>query len=453
MLRTLAVTAGLGARSGPTWVYGLDFGAQGLAMLEGLPHVGAIVRGSDDERVRRTLSWLQGVTEERAARYVSVNAGTVSEYRRASGRTDEPRILLLVDNLAGFLKAYETNDVWIDRLVSIAAQGRPVGVHLVVTADRSGAVPTQLAATIQQRLVMRMTGVDDYDNLGAPRFVLSPTSVAGRGIWEGQEVQVAVLGRAAEPGKAPDLGVQDREMRSVARVMREAGVPAAVRIERLSDHIELSSLPVASGHNLVVGTIDETREPLSIRAEGTFVVAGPPSAGRTTALATIVAAFHLRYPHGAAHLFTLDRRSRLLSLPGWTDRALGTDEGTALADRVATACASELRQPMLIVVEKVAEWGDGLAEFSMDSMIKAATAAGALVVVDGEASTFGRTFGLAGTANTSKAGFLLQPDNGDGSAFGAKLPMRLNRSDFPPGRGFAVRSGRVALSQWAIVAT
>lgn len=79
--------------------------------------MGAIVRGNDDERVRRTLTWLQGVTEERAARYVAVNAGTVAEYRRSSGRTDEPRILLLVDNLAGFLKTYESNDVWVDRLV------------------------------------------------------------------------------------------------------------------------------------------------------------------------------------------------------------------------------------------------------------------------------------------------------------------------------------------------
>ena len=30
----MAVSAGLSFRFGPTWVYGLDFGAQGLAMLD-----------------------------------------------------------------------------------------------------------------------------------------------------------------------------------------------------------------------------------------------------------------------------------------------------------------------------------------------------------------------------------------------------------------------------------
>ncbi|MEI7888304.1 MAG: FtsK/SpoIIIE domain-containing protein, partial [Actinomycetes bacterium] len=46
-LRTLAVSAGLTARGGPCFVYGLDFGARGLTMLEGLPHVGSVI-GADD---------------------------------------------------------------------------------------------------------------------------------------------------------------------------------------------------------------------------------------------------------------------------------------------------------------------------------------------------------------------------------------------------------------------
>jgi DNA segregation ATPase FtsK/SpoIIIE, S-DNA-T family len=45
-LRTIAADAGL-ATGGPVHVYGLDFGAGGLSMLESLPHVGSIVEGSD----------------------------------------------------------------------------------------------------------------------------------------------------------------------------------------------------------------------------------------------------------------------------------------------------------------------------------------------------------------------------------------------------------------------
>ena len=39
-LRTFAISAASTVRGGPVHVYGLDFGASGLTMLEELPHVG-----------------------------------------------------------------------------------------------------------------------------------------------------------------------------------------------------------------------------------------------------------------------------------------------------------------------------------------------------------------------------------------------------------------------------
>ena len=68
---------------------------------------------------------------------------------------------------------------------------------------------------------------------------------------------------------------------------------------------------------------------------------------------------------------------------------------------------------------------------------------------DGEAVTYGRNYGLQAVCNTSRVGFLLQPDVSDGNGFGADLPRRLNRAEFPPGRGFLARGGRVTLAQMA----
>src|SRR5699024_4857636 len=54
-LRTLAISAASTVRGGPVHVYGIDFGASGLTTLEALRHVGTIVSGDDEERVRRLL--------------------------------------------------------------------------------------------------------------------------------------------------------------------------------------------------------------------------------------------------------------------------------------------------------------------------------------------------------------------------------------------------------------
>ena len=143
LLRSLATDAGLTSRGGPCQVYCLDFGARGLDMLQVLPHVGSVIRGSDDERLTRLLGQLRAVIDERAARYAAVNAGTIVDYRKLAKSPGESRILLLVDGVPAFRNAYEggLQGRWFDLFVSIASEGRPVGVHVLMSADRPGSVP------------------------------------------------------------------------------------------------------------------------------------------------------------------------------------------------------------------------------------------------------------------------------------------------------------------------
>ncbi len=151
-LRTLAVAAGLTARSGPCFVYGLDFGSRGLTMLERLPHVGSIIGSDDNERIVRLVHHLREIVDERAVRYAKVNAATLDEYRVRADRPDEQRYLLLVDGFGAFRNAYEVGPSMkvFEMLQSVAADGRPVGVHVVLSADRLGAVPSSVTSSVQR---------------------------------------------------------------------------------------------------------------------------------------------------------------------------------------------------------------------------------------------------------------------------------------------------------------
>lgn len=443
MLRTLAVTAGLGYKADPTWLYGLDFGAQGLSMLADLPHVGAVIRGSDDERVRRLLRWIRDLIDERAVRFAKVNAGTISEYRKVSGNAGEPRIVVLLDGLGAFLKEYESRDVWIDTLVAIAGSGRPVGVHVVLTTDRAASMSSALAATIQQRLVLRMASVDDYDTNLVPRGMLTTDTPAGRGVWDKTEVQVALL------GPSTDLGVQAREMATFARALREVGAPTAAPVGSMPEHVLLSTLPVTLAQEIVVGVRDDTLGPLGIEPSGTFAVCGPPSSGRTTTLLAIATAVRRSRPTADVYLMTMDRRSPLLRERVWTEVAQGEDAARSLLDELEPRCQNELAVPTTIVLERVGDWADTGIESQLERVLKAAVRAGAFVVCDADSALLNRTYGLAGALNTSRVGFVLAPDGSEGGSFGGKLPLRLNRADFPPGRGFYFRSGQPILAQVA----
>ena len=217
-LRSLAIAAGLTARGGPCQVYCLDFSSRGLDMLADLPHVGAVIAGDEGDRVRRLVRTLVATAEDRARRYAAVRAGSVTEYRHLAAEPQEPRILILLDGFAAFRQQYESADGgrWFDALANLATDGRPLGIHLVLTADRPSSLPSRFASRVQRRLVLRLAEDNDYYMAGVESGVLTPDSAGAR---------------APRPGRVPGSGVRrgDREHRAVPRdrpARRDDAAPA-----------------------------------------------------------------------------------------------------------------------------------------------------------------------------------------------------------------------------------
>ena len=223
-LRTLAIAAARTRRGGPCDVYGLDFGAGGLSLIEGLPHVGAIIQGTDHERLGRLLRWLRDEIDDRSRRYAEANASSITQYRRLAERPDERRILVLLDGFGTFRQEYDTgpHTAYYRLFGQLASDGRGVGIHFVITADRPGAIPTSIAATIQRRLVLRLASPDDYGLVDVPADVLHAQSPPGRGVLDGLEVQVAVFGGSESlPRQAEVIGKFASYLRQ-ARALRGA---------------------------------------------------------------------------------------------------------------------------------------------------------------------------------------------------------------------------------------
>ena len=137
-LRTLVIAAGRTSAGGPVAVYGLDFAAGSLRMLEPLPHVGSIGGGDDIERIIRLFRLLKAELEARGNRFVEATASTIAEYRALANRPNELRILLLIDGFAAFREDWEVasgRSNWYDVFRSILADGRQLGIHVTFAAD------------------------------------------------------------------------------------------------------------------------------------------------------------------------------------------------------------------------------------------------------------------------------------------------------------------------------
>jgi len=444
LLRTIAVAAGFTVHGGPCHVYGLDFGARGLAMLADLPHVGQIVAAADHERVRRLITWLRDVVDDRAARYSGVDAGTIVDYRAVARVPHEPRILLLVDNVAAFRQAYEVpHAALFDTLVGIANDGRPVGVHVLLAADRANAIPSALASAVQTRVVLRMADPNEYAIMGEAADVLHASSPPGRGLLRGAELQVAML------GARPDVGSQAAVVRQFASILRDAGVEAAAPIHTLDQQIPLSSLPAQVAGRPVLGVSSETLRPLPFEPRGTLVVTGPSGSGRTTAVHTIAAALRRWDPSIELHHFTA-RASALSALDVWNSTTPGVPEGGQQAVDL-TAKLPAAGGPVAVFVEGLADFA---ADYTVTPMLtelaRLCVERGWLFVSEADISAIGTTQGLIGQAKISRTGLVLAPTSSDGTPFGMTFPPRLSRADFPQGRGLHVAAGRTSVVQVAL---
>jgi len=272
-LRTIAAAIALddaAAGGGCTVIYAIDFTSRALASLAALPQCGAVASGDDLESVTRVLSLLEGELDRRRARL-----GTIQP---SSGDDDrEPRIVVLVDgyanmnaSLSGSSPESGALQPWLDTFHRLVVDGRQVGIHTVITADRRAAVPGVLMSAIANRIVLRQAdgaGMADFALPAAANSGLNP----GRGYLDGRlQVQLATPPESVEgAGRVPS--------RLVSRALPERVDPA-----------DLAGAEADELLRAVLGIADLTLEPVTIDFEfADLVVLGPPRSGRSTALAAI----------------------------------------------------------------------------------------------------------------------------------------------------------------------
>ncbi|HEX4443163.1 MAG TPA: FtsK/SpoIIIE domain-containing protein [Galbitalea sp.] len=436
-LRTIAVAAGVTSRGGLTHVYGLDFASGGLQMLAGLPHVGTIVSGDDEERVGRLLRWLRDLVDQRSVRYAEARAGNIVEYRQIAKASDEPRIILLLDGMSAFRDAYESSlsTPWFAVLSQIATDGLKLGIHVVVTGDRAGSIPASLSSSIQRRIILRLAKQDDYSVFDVPDDILTSVSPPGRAVVDGLEAQLAVL------GGDPNVSVQSRKIDELAAAMVKAGVTAAPRVERLVEQVSLSSLPADVSSAPTIGIADDTLGPIGIPTGGAFVIAGPPGSGRTTTLVTVATALARARPK--MELYHLSaRRSDVGGLKLWKKSADSPDEVRELLSALAARISGGELAPgaLALFIEHLADFHESELERDMEGMIKSGVRSEQLVVGESETSTWNQAYSVGRPMRAGRQGIILQPEDSDADLLRANFGRV--RGWFPPGRGYLVGGGR-----------
>ncbi len=444
LLRSIAFAASRSADVHPVRIYGVDFAGGALRHIEQLPTVGSIISGDDDERLVRLIRDLERVVDDRAGRFGAVGAASLTDFRRITGEP-EPRILVLVDGMGAFRTDYEfrTSDSLFDDFLKLIARGRQIGITFVVTADRTGAIPTAMQANVQLTLVLRLAGEGEYSAAGLSPDVLDGAA-PGRAVCGGHEVQVGV------PGGGTDTAHHGARTALLASAL-EGRVANTPPVARLPELIRSDDLPPTNDGDVVLGLGHETLRPVAIALDGIFVVTGPLGSGRSTTMRTIIR--NARKARPAADFYLLSvRRGELEDTEQWTASAASPDSANALAERLAGGLEASRTDPLkgaIVVVEGVGDFEGLAADSAVARLIGVARRTGVVVIAETDTVTGAAAWAIHGQLKAARSGIVLQPEEGDGMAIFRMQFPRVRRSEFPLGRGILVSAGRMERVQVA----
>jgi S-DNA-T family DNA segregation ATPase FtsK/SpoIIIE len=439
LLRSLGIAAGL-TTSGTVHVYGLDFGTGTLRMLESLPHVGSIVSGDDHERVTRLLRTLRDMLDDRSRRYSEVNASNIVEYRQLANRPDEPRILVLLDGFPTFKEEYDAGigrTLYYNMLVGMLGEGRPLGLHIVFTADRANSVPTPVASNIQRRVILRLADENSYFMFDVAKDILDANSAPGRAIIDGYEGQIGVIDGTS------NVAEQSKAIERLAADLSRSGREPAPPVGQLPRELTLAELPRSVGDAPAIGIADTDLAPAGFEPFGSFLVAGPPASGKSNALISLAQSVQ-RFDPAAKLFFFGSRRSPIKDAMPWIESALNPDAAAELATELTTLVQDEeVTNKIVVVIDNIADFQSGAADSALTELVKAINRSDHLMLTDGDVSALSASWGMLGEVKATRRGIVLMPDTFDGDSI-FKVPFpRISRNESPPGRGFYVNGAQV----------
>lgn len=320
LLRTLITSFGLTHTPAEVQFYCLDFGGGSLLAMEELHHVGGVANRLDGEKVRRTVSEVVGILNEREEYFRSNNVDSITTYRqrRAAGQLPDQKwgdVFLVIDGWATFKNDYDMLEADI---TDIATRGLGFGVHLVLTAARYTEVRPALKDLLQNRVELRL---GDPSESEIDRKIAANVSAGmpGRGLSPDKLHLMTALPRIDGSSTVEDLS--DATRQTIHAVNEHWTGEPAPSVRLLPTMLDAARLPKGSDYpdyGVAFGIDESSLAPVFVNFETDplFVVFGESESGKSALLRLLIHQITERYSPDQAKIVVGDyRRAHLQGVP------------------------------------------------------------------------------------------------------------------------------------------
>lgn len=158
--------------------YIIDMGAMTLRIFESLNHVGGVVTGMDQEKLKNLFKLLSGEIERRKQSFSKRGIGSFAAYQESSPG-ELARIVVFLDNLSVFKDVFD--DEYEDMLVRFLREGVTYGISFVITNPQTSGLSYKYLSSIGLRIALYCNDSSEYGFL-FDRCRIEPTEIPGRAL-------------------------------------------------------------------------------------------------------------------------------------------------------------------------------------------------------------------------------------------------------------------------------
>jgi DNA segregation ATPase FtsK/SpoIIIE-like protein len=489
-LRTLLVSLAATHSPEELHTYVLDLGGQNFQSLKVLPHMGAII-GADEEafeeRLRRLLELVERTIEERQQRISAAGASGLYDFNARFPDQLLPAIVIAIDNVAELHENHET--LVQTRLIPLVRRSLGAGITFVVSGNLPANMPGKMYNLFGERITFQQSDTDRYIDI-VGRGAIEIEDIPGRGyIRRGQRpllfhaaLPVGIKGSDGQYTcpDAEELRLLTTRMHDHLAAKGGPGsspdpiniLPAVVSLRELLKEADAAQ---SRGILPVLGKNDKLEPALfDLRRMGPhFSVIGPPLSGKTTTLHSWILSLASRYSPQEVRFVLVDTmQGRLFQYGGKhnlgelphvlaaiSEVGSPDKEGSPLneLERRLTKegeilSAHDRARPVFVVIDNFDDFSEEIGRNlgligSLSSVARRFGGSGIHFVISGPPD--GSINDLRRRVQASHYGLGLRSMQAVEAFRGTGTLSALLNREFPPGRGYIIKSGRASMIQVA----
>lgn len=299
--------------------YVLDFGGGTFAPLASLAHVAGVASRAEPDVVRRVVSEVESIVDERERYFRQHAIDSIETYRtrREQGTADDGYgdVFLLVDGWSTVRTEFDELEA---RIQALAGRGLTFGVHLIATAARWMDFRTQVKDLFGTRLELRLGDPMDSE-IDRKVAVNVPKERPGRGLAVSKHHVLTALPRIDGDPSPDTLGAGVTHLVDAVNAAWQG--PAAPKLRLLPEQVTLAQVhadPRADARRLLLGIDEAALAPVGVdvREEPHLYAFGDGGSGKSALLRAVAQEVRRLHTPQQAQIFAVDfRRSLLGEIP------------------------------------------------------------------------------------------------------------------------------------------